>query len=741
MIAPKMSYPSEQKSEDKTSDSAPVAKFFRGGRCQGAEVGVRSRLHRAAALLLSIAITVPPAAPAHADALDDALALVGLTREEIGFQERGYWSRYPGNISYRMRHFDALLGEPIAVVTFARTAANALEMHLAPEHLSTIGEMGATPVYSALHGLALERLYGGFRAYSANLIAPESPDLVDALLAINEAGGRLSSFSSFGNAPPYPDYRAQLDAAVADVPRSVRVPLARLVIDLIEARKWVELGFRRVDAEDRLRVQQRFDLTVELTDALEYMPQIDDVMFALDEASLWYGGLKTVAALDRARIELSEARDLTDFELDWHTPLGWVRFRGTGDDEVDVDDTFLVVDLGGNDRFLGSAAASGPGRPVSALLDLGGNDRYTADERPAQGAGMAGVGVLIDAGGDDRYEATHCAQGYAQIGMGVLADLGGDDEYTARFAAQGSAVFGVGLLIDVAGDDRYRIESDGQGFGGPGGVGTLADRAGDDSYEAVRDPAITGRPSYHSEMRVAVSNAQGVGMGRRGDGVDGHSWAGGLGQLIDLDGNDHYTAGNWAMGTGYWFGTGILYDRAGDDRYEASAWTQGSGAHFCIGALIDEAGDDHHIAHDGGRSSLAFGHDFTVALLIDNGGDDVYQSDGPGLGHAINRSIAIAIDVGGDDSYTLGAGATPGSARYEDRFADYSGVSTYFADADSLGLFLDVGGTDSYSTAQGGDDSHWLDPEDSPNREVRNWSIGVDRAQGEVSLRPRTGSQ
>ena len=62
---------------------------------------------------------------------------------------------------------------------------------------------------------------------------------------------------------------------------------------------------------------------------------------------------------------------------------------------------------------------------------------------------------------------------------------------------------------------------------------------------------------------VPNSNAQGAGMGRRGDISDGHAWAGGLGALIDLSGNDEYVSGNWAAGVGYWFGTGVLYDGEG----------------------------------------------------------------------------------------------------------------------------------------------------------------------------------
>ncbi|MDX1395983.1 MAG: hypothetical protein R3195_16495, partial [Gemmatimonadota bacterium] len=90
---------------------------------------------------------------------------------------------------------------------------------------------------------------------------------------------------------------------------------------------------------------------------------------------------------------------------------------------------------------------------------------------------------------------------------------------------------------------------------------------------------------------------------------------------------------------------------------------------------------------------------------------------------------------GGADSYRGKPGNRPGFARYDDRFARYDDTHTYFAEASSLGMFLDVGGDDAYETEVAVNDSVWLDPEDSPNRSVRNLSIGVDRADGAVDLR------
>ncbi len=675
-----------------------------------------------------------PAAPGPGDALDDALAAEGLRREDLGWRPRGWWSRYPADIPHKLRHFDDLLAEPLATVAFARTAAAALRENLSTEALAKVPEKSDGALYKAVHALGVERRFGGLRSYSANLAAKRTP-LADALIAVHEAAGRPTRFLTFGNDSPYPQYRKEIEAGAAAIPAEVREVLGKLVLDLLDAWRWTERAFRNVPAEARLRLARRLDLGVELTDALDYSPDLDDVARTWDEASLWYGGLKCVAALDEARHALRALRDPPAFAFDWPTPLGWVRIRGGGKDATDATGSFLVVDLGGDDTCTGGAAPA-PGLALSALLDLGGNDTYAAPAGvPAQGAGLCGVGVLLDAAGDDRYRAVECSQGFGQAGLGVLADLGGTDDYRCRYSAQGCGILGVGLLLDAGGPDSYEIHSDGQGFGGAGGVGTLADRAGNDTYVAVRDPAVTGRPSYHSDLKVAVSNAQGVGLGRRGDGADGHSWAGGLGQLLDSEGDDTYTAGNWAMGTGYWFGTGILHDDAGNDTYRGLFWSQASVAHFAIGALVDESGDDKHLVDAGGNNSLSFAHDFGVTLLLDAAGDDVYETPTAGLAWSINRSFALLLDLGGKDSYRAREGTKPGTAVFDPKFIQ-RGAFTFFADSSSAAVFLDVGGDDEYPKGGPANGSRWGDPPNHPNRAARNLSIGADLESGTVNLDP-----
>ena len=122
--------------------------------------------------------------------------------------------------------------------------------------------------------------------------------------------------------------------------------------------------------------------------------------------------------------------------------------------------------------------------------------------------------------------------------------------------------------------------------------------------------------------------------------------------------------------------------------------------------------------------------------MIDSAGNDTYSLKGEGLSYSINRSVTLLMDLGGEDSYTMKEGNRPGMALFDERHRDRASLSTYFADSTSLGLFLDIGGNDTYQ-GQGANNATWLDPSDSPNGAVRNYSVGADRGAGKVDLTPR----
>jgi hypothetical protein len=678
------------------------------------------------------------------DALDEALASVDLTRADLGWRARGWWSGYP-DVPQKLRHTDDFFAQPLATVPFLRGMGAGVRDLLDPAKARERGTRGAGWLHRAAHLLGVDRRMGAFRSYSVNLTAEPTP-LDVALEQVFAYARRPTRFVTFGDESPYPIVKAEHQRLAATLPPEVSGVLGRLVLDLLDAQRWADLAWRDVPMERRAAVARRLDFGAEEVDALDYEPAVDDVLARWDEASLWYAALKAVEALDRARdaltpLLLAAGAALAQVGFEVATPLGRLTLGGTGLNTYTGGDAldWLVVDLGGDDVYTGRFAASDAEHALSAALDLGGDDSWVAaDPYPGrtQGAGVCGVGVLLDAGGNDRYLAGGAlTQGAGQLGFGALIDLDGDDRYSACYSAQGCGYFGVGLLFDVAGKDRYTLWSDGQGFGGAGGVGTLADRSGDDAYEAVVDARTTGRPSYHTDKRVSVSNAQGCSMGRRGDGADGHSWAGGLGMLLDVEGSDRYVAGNWAQGCGYWFGTGLLWDGAGNDGFSANGWAQGSGAHFCVGALLDEGGDDVRSVTQGWGP--AYGHDFTVGLLADLGGNDSYAAGEAGLGWSINRSVALLLEAAGDDRYEFTKPERlPGTAVFDARFLDRSGPTRYWTEPVSVGVLVDSGGRDQYPSGFA-DGRQRTDDPGSDSARARNRGVALDLEGGTLDLERR----
>lgn len=119
--------------------------------------------------------------------------------------------------------------------------------------------------------------------------------------------------------------------------------------------------------------------------------------------------------------------------------------------------------------------------------------------------------------------------------------------------------------------------------------------------------------------------------------------------VIDLAGNDIYTATSAdgaTQGSGV-LGTGLLLDVAGDDTYTASRLAQGN-ALIGTGVLWDGSGNDRYESDVTSQASSYFG----VALLADGQGDDSYEIVGYGQAYACSQGISFLIDCSGDDCYT-----------------------------------------------------------------------------------------
>ena len=371
------------------------------------------------------------------------------------------------------------------------------------------------------------------------------------------------------------------------------------------------------------------------------------------------------------------------------TRHGLILIGGKGPNTYDIKvPVALLIDLGGNDVYKGQLAASyDSGHPNSVLIDLAGNDRYECDEM-GLATGRLGVGLVYDVEGDDTYKLAPGSGGVGLGGIGVLIDATGDDVYEGTRFTQGAAVQGIGLLWDVAGNDTHRCWGFALGVGGPGGVGLVLDNAGKDNYRCGfhfpsgynQSDAPNAKPGDPNFQWDAFGLA--MGLGRRVFPPDpdsmAYNLAGGIGMVIDLEGDDRYESSNFSQACGYFYGTGLLLDLAGNDHYQAARYGQASGAHYGMGLFIDYQGKDTY-SSSGPTYNCAAAWDRSAFLFIDAGGeDDVYHLEkSAGLGRADIGSWAVFADLGGNDRYIAPGGMASTSK-------------------DSLAIFFDRAGNDDY---------------------------------------------
>lgn len=684
------------------------------------------------------------------DVLQKILTEVGFTKSDLGYQPKGYWNRFPLDTPYRLTSFDALFAEPLKLPDYATVMANTVEYYMEP----TYADSNSDGLYKLVYNLGVDKKLGGFRSYSANMLpSPNSETpLQTAIEQLFTLAGEPPAYSTFGSITEYPPYKIKTEEFTKHLPDSVENILAELIVNLTEAIRWRNLAFRKCDPTDMQKVFVIRDLADTQNDGTKYYPEMDDIAKSIDYSSLHYAALKVAAAAEQAELKLQKYKNKmpNDFNLEFKTPFGTVAIFSKMKQKpfvFNTDNSLLIMDFGNDNIYTGCAGAtSSLLNPVSVLIDLDGNDQYGSENTatPTTGVGLLGVGLVIDSKGNDSYYGSIYAQGAGLFGVGVLYDRSGDDVYKSSLSSQGCGYFGIGLCLDGTGDDDYYIHASGQGLGGVGGgIGVCASYGGHDKYKAEPSSDVFNRGDYHSKHTINGNEAQGAGFGRRGDGSDGHSWAGGLGAIIDINGNDYYYSGNWSLGVGYWFGTGIAIDRRGDDVYKSCYFTQGSGAHFCNGILIDENGNDKHELFETAGAALGFGWDYTNAFLINKNGNDIYRAKMISIGLAQIRSNAFLIDIGGDDIYYLGDG-TPGlgEATYRKDYEFPSKLTPYYYYAKSFGGFIDIGGNDSYydftdstetvSTLFINNSMWWQPSKTDSTFGANNFGVGIDIEEGTV---------
>ena len=317
------------------------------------------------------------------------------------------------------------------------------------------------------------------------------------------------------------------------------------------------------------------------------------------------------------------------------TEFGRIMIGGPGRTHY-KGDSFMVIDLGGDDIYENNAGASTPELHFSISIDLSGDDKYITKANLSQGRGLLGTGILADIKGNDLYIGARYSQGSGIFGGGILLDLDGDDRFIAESLSQGAGIFGIGMLINIGGNDIYEARLSSQGFAHVKGFGVLIDISGDDFYLAG------GKyPDHRDPEHSTKSLSQGFAIGIRPF-VSPIGASGGIGALIDMQGNDYYIGDYFAQGSSYWYSLGILHDMNGDDTYIAGRYAQGAGVHTSAGTLIDEDGNDSYIVTFG--VSQGMGYDFGIGVLADIHGDNSYQGGILSGGAATCGGIGILYD-------------------------------------------------------------------------------------------------
>lgn len=613
-----------------------------------------------------------------------------------------------GGDRWRLPLFDLFFNDPWKAGPYGREHASAARKAAPSVHELLYLAQANTGVR------VRNNFYQSFLTEAVERVEAEGPEAL--ALALEALGGPLASETSAS-----PDYRAipeeLADSAavvlrvIGDAARyrtiALLEPIESLGMDpeTIHARMYEELFWRAADDDDaNLSGDDKFAEVRRMLDTERLAEAVDFHLLAR-------GANLVALAVDRL-VESCDALETGTFDFRAATPLGPVRICAGTDDEHPDAHHLLLVDVSGDDRHRRSGTTEDPvSGGIAVAIDLAGDDVYetpgaaawrtrlfegprggepgfrqeTPDEhRPAFGAGVLGYGMLVDAAGDDVYTVPVGGIGCGLLGYGAHLDRSGDDRYHGDTGAMGCGILGAGTSADLGGDDAYHLLHKGMGYGGTLGSGVLVNLGGDDAYLADVEHV---KYSWFDDFGTQLNMTQGFGYGRRADMDDGHSWAGGVGMLVDGGGgDDRYRCGIYGVGCAYWYALGLMHDDGGDDEYTSDSYSIASPPHFAVGIVIDESGDDVWR----GRSSRAcgFGRDFALGWFEDGAGDDLYLCSDSAFGIGNVNGLGVCWDRSGDDTWV--ARSNSFGQPYQESFGTRRDLPI------NAGLFIDGGGGDRY---------------------------------------------
>ena len=621
---------------------------------------------------------------AESDALDSALSAVGLTRAEFRVDPEILLTRNAGT-AHRLPVFDQWFQHPLRIPFWERHIRTTLlqsEGQLHPLFNTCAAALSIGTRRDLIPPTPLEK----YRAY-----AQEKDALVSAIRQLD------------------PDAQC---SDLSQVPATVQELAATCLFAIDDALEWRALALRNLPADSIASLYRSLAQPLEHSARDTTPPDTvfpgsyqrfydqQELLSKIDLRLLSSAGDDLTAVVDSIASKLQRAdAQFMDFTWTCHTRFGAIRLSAGNNERYDASENLLLVlDLGGDDFYSTGGGTYDEQHPVSIIIDSQGNDHYTSDGRhPAFGAALLGYGILTDCQGNDTYNSSgFYSQGCGVAGVGLLRDVSGDDTYLAIGASQGFGFFGIGILSDQSGNDTYHAYTESQACGMTNGFGLLLDLLGNDRYTANDSDIIF--PSPQSAEHNA-SMCQGAGYGIRRDYIDAHSLAGGVGMLLDAEGNDAYSGGVFSQAVGYWYGIGILDDRAGNDAYNGIWYAQSATAHMGVSYLNDGTGDDVYTSTMSVSAGAA--HDFSVSLFVDESGNDRYRQTANAIGRSLNSSVALFVDQSGDDLYE-GTESLGTSVNFS--------ATGLRAEIWTTAIFLDLSGHDTYPENSGKNNSVWLQP-------------------------------
>ncbi|MDH7516616.1 MAG: hypothetical protein QHI48_12175, partial [Bacteroidota bacterium] len=419
-------------------------------------------------LLVFLALT---SSFAQEDLIRSALRSFGLDSSTIGYRPQPTWGPVPRTDPFRLPYFDGLLARPLSIPPFTRDMLFRYTVWMTGDsaNFATPKQREVRPlaglVYQSARNLGHDIGRYGFD-YN-----PDIPDRKPLAAVIRRLYQRKSRDA--GNTIVYPlptqdwtDEIRRVEQQSEGIPAGLERALASILAAIEEAAVWRDRSLAGIPRDRFLHIFTTTTLEESQCDAHTFDQWVYDAAVAFDAKSAAWGATLLAQAVEK---ELTALRAFagTSYRLDILTPLGRVILAGKGSDTHSAPDCALLVDLGGDDRYLGPTAATNPALPVSVVIDLGGNDVYANPYRglPSQGAGVLGIAMLLDLGGNDRYESVTFSQGCGRFGVGVLYDEQGTDTYLSEGFSQGAGMYGIGVLFDRSGDDSYATVYYAQGYG------------------------------------------------------------------------------------------------------------------------------------------------------------------------------------------------------------------------------------------------------------------------------------